>query len=71
LFTDIPWSTAEVLATTRARATALGLRFVSVGGWDDLDDLAALHRLLKRSPDCATARYARAHLNNRLWSGCG
>ena len=71
LFADIPWSTAEVLAVTRARAAALGLRFVSVAGWDDLDDLAALQRLLVRSPDCATARYARAQLNNRLWSGCG
>jgi hypothetical protein len=49
----------------------LGLRFAVVGGWDDLDDLAALHRLLLRSPECATARYARAHLGTLLPSGCG
>jgi hypothetical protein len=71
LFAGIPWSTAEVLAATRARATALGLQFVEIGGWDDLDDLAALQRLLARSPDCVTAQYARVHLGNRLWSGCG
>jgi hypothetical protein len=71
LFADIPWSTGEVLAATRVRAAALGLRFAAIGGWDDLDDLAALQRLLARSPDCATARYARVHLGSRLWSGCG
>jgi len=71
LFAGIPWSTSDVLAATQARAEELGLRFATVGGWDDLDDIAALHRLLTRSPDCATARYARAHLGNALWARCG
>jgi hypothetical protein len=60
-----------VLAATRARAAALGLRLASVAGWDDIDDLASLQRLLARSPACATAQYARAHLGNRLWAGGG
>jgi rSAM/selenodomain-associated transferase 1 len=71
LFTAIPWSTAGVLACTRDRATALGLRFKTVGGWDDLDDLPALQRLLQRSPGCATARHAFAHLGRILGSGQG
>ena len=71
LFAGIPWSTAEVLAATRRRSDQLGLRFVVVGEWDDLDDLAALHRLVARSPDCRTARYARVHLHSQLRSGCG
>ena len=71
LFTAIPWSSAEVLAVTRARAVALGLRFTTVGCWDDLDDLAALQRLLARSPDCATARHIRTQLSARVYTGCG
>ncbi|MCM2264246.1 MAG: TIGR04282 family arsenosugar biosynthesis glycosyltransferase [Desulfuromonadales bacterium] len=66
LFTDIPWSTPKVLAATQARAAELGLCFATVGGWDDLDDIAAMHRLMARSPECATARYARVHLGSCL-----
>lgn len=71
LFAGIPWSTSEVLATTQVRAAELGLRFATVGGWDDLDDVAALRRLLARSPECTTARYAHAHLGRVLCSGSG
>jgi len=71
LFADIPWSTAGVLAATQERAKVLGLRFATVGGWDDLDDLPSLHRLLERSPECATARYAQAHLHSQLVSTGG
>jgi len=71
LFAGIPWSTPEVLAATHRRASELGLRFAVVGDWDDLDDLAALQRLVVRSPSCRTAQFARAHLHTRLRSGCG
>jgi len=71
LFAAMPWSTDQVLARTRERAEALGLRFASVGAWDDLDDLPALGRLLARSPQCATARHLRVHLGSRLCAGCG
>jgi uncharacterized protein len=71
LFAGMPWSTAELLAATRRRAAALGLRLVTVGDWDDLDDLAALGRLLQRSPACMTAQYVRAHLGSLLPMGCG
>ena len=71
LFAGIPWSTAEVLAATRQRAAELGLRLATVGEWEDLDDPAALHRLVLRSPACLTAQYARAHLGSLLPSGCG
>ena len=71
LFAGIPWSTPEVLAATQARAAILGLRFATIGAWDDLDDLPSLHRLLARSPECATARYAQVHLRSFLESSCG
>jgi rSAM/selenodomain-associated transferase 1 len=71
LFAGIPWSTAEVLTITRARARALGLGFAAVDEWDDLDDLASLHRLLVRSPECATSRYAHTHLSSVLRGGSG
>jgi len=71
LFAGIPWSSAQVLETTRVRAGELGLRFVTIGCWDDLDDLAALQRLLARSPHCATARHIRAQLSDRVCTGCG
>lgn len=66
LFTGLPWSTPTVLVAMQQRAGALGLRFATVDPWDDLDDLPALQRLLRRSPECATARYAQAHLRSRL-----
>jgi len=69
LFTAMPWSTNQVLARTRERAEAVGLRFATVGVWDDLDDLPALQRLLVRSPQCATAHHLRAHLGSRLCAG--
>jgi rSAM/selenodomain-associated transferase 1 len=71
LFADMPWSSAALLAATRRRAALLGLRFVTVGEWDDLDDLAALQRLVQRSPACKTAQYVRAYLGSLLPSGCG
>ena len=71
LFTGMPWSTPGLLAATQARAAELGLRLATVEGWEDLDDLASLQRLVARSPACATARYARVHLRRHLPSGCG
>lgn len=62
LFRDIPWSSEAVLSTTLARAAALQLAVRQLAGWEDLDDAAALQRLLQRSPESATARYAREEL---------
>jgi len=60
LFRDIPWSTGKVLRRTLERAAALGLAVSELPGWEDLDDVASLQRLLQRSPESATAGYARA-----------
>jgi uncharacterized protein len=46
LFSDITWSTASVAATTRVRAAELGLELVELPAWYDVDDQAALDRLL-------------------------
>jgi hypothetical protein len=58
LFHDIPWSTAGVLAATRQRAAELDVDFREVDGWEDLDDIPSLRRLLVRSPVSAAARHA-------------
>jgi rSAM/selenodomain-associated transferase 1 len=46
LFADIAWSTETVAAATRARARELGLELVELPVWYDVDDHAALLRLL-------------------------
>lgn len=58
LFRDVPWSTAGVLAATRQRAAEAAVDFREVGGWEDVDDLPSLRRLLVRSPGSAAARHA-------------
>ena len=45
LFEDVPWSTADVLAVTLARARGLGLRVRLLPAWFDVDTEADLHRL--------------------------
>jgi rSAM/selenodomain-associated transferase 1 len=47
LFSDIAWSTATVAAQTRERAASLGLELVALDTWYDVDDHAALQRLLR------------------------
>ena len=66
LFHDMPWSTPELLAATRRRAEKLALDYRELSPWEDLDDLAALRRLIERSPHSATARHALAHLARHL-----
>lgn len=62
LFVGIPWSTPAVLETTRRRCRELGLSYRETAGWEDLDDLAALQRLLERSPASLTARHIAGEL---------
>jgi rSAM/selenodomain-associated transferase 1 len=47
LFADIAWSTDAVAAQTRERAASLGLDLVELECWYDIDDNAALQRLLR------------------------
>lgn len=60
LFVDMPWSSPELLETTRQRATAAGIDYQLLPPWDDLDDVAALRRFLQRSPATRTAAYLRS-----------
>lgn len=46
LFGDIAWSTDRVADATRDRAAELGLELVELPSWYDVDDRAALARLL-------------------------
>jgi len=61
LFADIAWSTDTVADQTRARAAELEMPLVEIATWYDVDDRAALHRLLddlasgRGSPAPATA----------------
>ena len=49
LFTDIAWSSSSVAATTRTRAAALGIDLVTLPLWYDIDDAAALERLVREN----------------------
>jgi uncharacterized protein len=49
LFADIAWSTSSVAASTRTRATEFGLDLVELPLWYDIDDAAALARLVRES----------------------
>jgi rSAM/selenodomain-associated transferase 1 len=62
LFEAIRWSSPEVLPETLRRITDFGLKARLLPGWEDLDDLAALGRLLQRSPHSRTAGYLRREL---------
>jgi rSAM/selenodomain-associated transferase 1 len=46
LFADIAWSTDSVAEATRTRAAQLGLEVVELPSWYDVDDCAALRRLM-------------------------
>ena len=64
LFRDIPWSTDAVLETTRRRAIEESVIYGEVAGWDDVDDIVSLKRLVQRSPASATSRFARKILSD-------
>lgn len=66
LFVDIPWSSDQVLSATRERAARAGLVYRELEAWDDLDDIAALERLVERSPESGTARYVQGQLAHYL-----
>ena len=53
LLTDIPWGTNQVTEATRFAAAAYGISLRETQGWDDVDDLAGLARLLARLSDCS------------------
>ena len=56
LFADIAWSTNSVAATTCTRAAELGLDLVELPPWYDVDDAAALERLVRESADYEAPR---------------
>jgi hypothetical protein len=60
LFTDIAWSSSSVAATTRTRAAALGLDLVTLPLWYDIDDAAALERLVRENDGYAAPWTRRA-----------
>lgn len=66
VFHDVPWSTAEVLTSTRRRAAEHSISLHEIGEWEDLDDLEALQNLLQRSPSSRTATFVRENFRDRL-----
>jgi rSAM/selenodomain-associated transferase 1 len=61
LFEDIAWSTDRVFRQTLERAAELRLDTVTLPGWYDVDDVAALRRLAGELRDPDPARYAAPH----------
>jgi rSAM/selenodomain-associated transferase 1 len=57
LFADIAWSTETVAAQTRDRAAALGLDLVELETWYDVDDNAALQRLMRELSGAPTEAF--------------
>ena len=51
LFRDVAWSTDRVADQTRARAAELGLELAELPAWFDVDDRAALQRLVDDRPE--------------------
>ena len=68
LFQGVPWSTSAVLEKTRAICQVQQLSYTEIGSWEDVDDAAALLRLVQRSPTLAVSTYAAEIL--RVY-GCG
>jgi rSAM/selenodomain-associated transferase 1 len=60
LFAGIAWSTERVAGQTRARATSLGLAMPELAVWYDVDDRAALLRLIAELDAGAAAAPATA-----------
>lgn len=73
LYADIAWSTDQVAGQTRQAAARLGLPMHELPPWYDVDDRAALSRLIARQSDdmgypapATTACIMRLGLSNRL-----
>jgi hypothetical protein len=49
LFAEFTWSSSSVAATTRTRIAELGLDLVELPLWYDIDDAAALERLVREN----------------------
>ena len=58
LFQGVPWSTSVVLERTRAICEKQQLPYTEIGTWEDVDDAAALLRLVQRTPTLAVSIYA-------------
>lgn len=68
LFSEIPWSTSDVLAQTLARAARLGRRVVMLDPAADLDTPADLERLCERLAAGAPAAGPRVRRLLESWS---
>ena len=69
LFEAMRWSSPEVLPETLRRLELLGCRAALLPDWEDLDDLPALERLLRRSPQSRTAAYLCRQLAHHFSGG--
>ncbi|MCF6180235.1 MAG: TIGR04282 family arsenosugar biosynthesis glycosyltransferase [Geopsychrobacter sp.] len=59
LFTQMPWSQPQLMEESRALLSRLQIDWQQLPVWEDVDDLAAMSRLLARSPHSRTARHIR------------
>lgn len=66
IFTGIDWSTAQVLAQTRQRATAAGYHYAQLHHWSDVDDLDSLQRYAGGKHHSPSACYARRCLRRQV-----
>jgi rSAM/selenodomain-associated transferase 1 len=69
LFHGVSWSTPAVLEQTRAICAAQQISCAEIGSWEDVDDAAALVRLIRRAPTLAVSMYAAGILRNYGMTG--
>lgn len=62
LLADIPWSTPEVMAATRAAAARAGIVLAELDPGEDVDELADLERLLSSAAPALHTRNAASRL---------
>jgi hypothetical protein len=71
LFADIAWSTDSVTAATRERTRELGLELVELPAWYDVDDAAALDRLIADTDSEEASEIYRAPATRRAIAAMG
>ena len=69
LFEKMPWSCAGLMQKTERILAEQQISWQQLAGWEDVDDVASLLRLLQRSPESLTASHIRERLASQLGEG--
>lgn len=62
LFESMPWSQGQLMQQTKRVLAEQQIDWQQLPDWEDVDDIASLLRLARRSPESLTASYVKTHL---------